>query len=305
MNTANLESIFDILSKTELPKYSPVIPKRDTKDNVLLDVLCTVINKLITNGDKIKNDRREFYPPNRKPPTIGIDAYLARLLKYSPCSKECFIMSLVYIDRFLRNCDLIVNSMNIHRLVITSLLISTKYLDDIFYNNEFYSQVGGISLREMNGLEVNFLTMMNYTVNCSLDEFEKYSREVEKAKRNLEQEQLLQQQQTTSVISQVPQVNQTVQQQLPLNSSTTTSNSTSNTNSNSSVKSTNQLVPQVNSNNTNNSLVYFQNSSSSPMKTSTNNVNTSIPMPTRRRGSCDHSVTNGKTTQFNSTGWVA
>eukprot|EP01132_Coremiostelium_polycephalum_P000871 gene871-1090_t len=185
MGNENLDSIFEIL-QMELPKYTPIIPKRDTKDNILLDVLCTVINKLITNGDKIKNDRREFYPPNRKPPTIGIDAYLARLLKYSPCSKECFVMSLVYIDRFLRNCDLIVNSMNIHRLVITSLLISTKYLDDIFYNNEFYSQVGGISLREMNGLEVCFLSMMDYTVNCSLDEFEKYAREVEKAKRKIE-----------------------------------------------------------------------------------------------------------------------
>lgn len=49
----NSESIFEILQK-ELPKYNPIIPKRDTKDNILLDVLCTVINKLITNGDKVK-----------------------------------------------------------------------------------------------------------------------------------------------------------------------------------------------------------------------------------------------------------
>eukprot|EP01133_Synstelium_polycarpum_P007026 gene7026-8168_t len=198
MGTTSLDSILEILQK-DPPKYTPPgVQKRDTKDNILLDVLCTVINKLTTNGDKIKNDRREFYPPNRKPPTICIDAYLARLLKYSPCSKECFVMSLVYIDRFLRQCDLIVNSMNIHRLVITSLLISTKYLDDIFYNNEFYSQVGGISLREMNGLEVVFLSMMDYTVNCSLDEFNVYSLEVDRIKRRYEE------QQTSSAITALP-----------------------------------------------------------------------------------------------------
>ncbi|KAF2075999.1 hypothetical protein CYY_002706 [Polysphondylium violaceum] len=269
---SNLESIFEIL-QNDLPKYNPIIPKRDTKDNILLDVLCTVINKLITNGDKIKNDRREFYPPNRKPPTIGIDAYLARLLKYSPCSKECFVMSLVYIDRFLRQCDLIVNSMNIHRLVITSLLISTKYLDDIFYNNEFYSQVGGISLREMNSLEVCFLSMMDYTVNCSLDEFEKYSREVEKAKRKVE----LEQNNAAATITVTPAVP----------SSSQPSNTPSNIN---------PLVYNFSNNSNGNSNNNSNSSNNSPLKT--------IPIPTtRRRGSCDQSTS--MQNKAPTTGWVA
>ncbi|GAM22223.1 hypothetical protein SAMD00019534_053980, partial [Acytostelium subglobosum LB1] len=131
---------------------------------------------------KYPQSHEQFYPPNKKLPTITVRDYLHRLYKYSPCSKECFVAALVYIDRLISECGLIVNSFNIHRILITTLVISTKYLDDIFYNNEYYSQVGGIQLREMNHLELDFLKMLNFGAVCPDPVFEEYQSEIEQCR---------------------------------------------------------------------------------------------------------------------------
>jgi hypothetical protein len=40
--------------------------------------------------------------------------------KYAACSGECFVLALVYIDRIIQsNPTFVVNSLNIHRLLIT------------------------------------------------------------------------------------------------------------------------------------------------------------------------------------------
>ncbi|GAM20803.1 hypothetical protein SAMD00019534_039780, partial [Acytostelium subglobosum LB1] len=316
-----LESIFQIL-RADPPKYLANIPKRETKDNNLLDVLCTVINRLITQGDQINTERREFYPPNRKPPTIGIDAYLARILKYSPCSKECFVLTMVYIDRFLSKCNLIINSMNIHRIVITSLLISTKYLDDIFYNNEFYSQVGGISLIEMNKLEVNFLSMMNYTVNCPLEEFERYNREVEKVKRKYELNELQYKLAHSGIMSTFNVVPlSSFPMDIPENHNKAAAYSNSKNSpvvptihkqapATQSYSSSFQQVPQssASATSTNNQTKIYINTIQQTIYQPLNNGASaaSSSINTTRRGSCDHGVAIPNSEKaFTTTGWVA
>ncbi|GAM17844.1 hypothetical protein SAMD00019534_010190, partial [Acytostelium subglobosum LB1] len=145
----------------------------------MIDLTAKVINSLVRKGDQNKSIHTQFYPPNNKLPLISIRDYIHRLFKYSPCSRECFIMSLIYIDRLMLECGLSLNSYNIHRILITTLVISTKYQDDIFYNNEFYSQVGGINVQEMNQLELELLRLLNFSANCSNDLFIQYSREID------------------------------------------------------------------------------------------------------------------------------
>nr|POF27156.1 cyclin-u4-1 [Quercus suber] len=91
-------------------------------------------------------------------PTISIQSYLERIFKYVNCSPSCFIVAYVYLDRFTQKQPLLpINSFNVHRLLITSVLVSAKFMDDMYYNNAYYAKVGGISTTEMNLLEVDFL----------------------------------------------------------------------------------------------------------------------------------------------------
>lgn len=46
--------------------------------------------------------------------------FLHSISKYACCSGECFVLALVYIDRIIQsNPTFVVNSLNIHRLLIT------------------------------------------------------------------------------------------------------------------------------------------------------------------------------------------
>ncbi|EFA82724.1 cyclin-related 2 family protein [Heterostelium album PN500] len=109
-----------------LKNISPLKESTEEGDNLLLEIITQCINKIVANGDQNKQTHEQFYPPNRKLPSITVRDYLQRLFKYSPCSKECFIASLYYIDKLSVECGLSINSYNIHRILITTLVISTN-----------------------------------------------------------------------------------------------------------------------------------------------------------------------------------
>lgn len=65
-------------------------------------------------------------------PTISIESYLERIFKYANCSPSCYIVAYVYLDRFTqRHPALPLNSFNVHRLLITSVMLSAKFMDDM------------------------------------------------------------------------------------------------------------------------------------------------------------------------------
>ena len=85
-------------------------------------------------------------------PNITILSYLKRIIKYANCHESCFIIMLIYIDRLIERKSFIITNMNIHRLLITSVMLAIKFYEDDYYKNTFYARLGGIS-----GLEINYL----------------------------------------------------------------------------------------------------------------------------------------------------
>ncbi|XVF49450.1 hypothetical protein PTKIN_Ptkin04bG0013100 [Pterospermum kingtungense] len=108
-------------------------------------------------------------------PTISIRSYLERIFKYANCSPSCFVVAYVYLDRFAKmQPSLPINSFNVHRLLITSVLVSAKFMDDMYYNNAYYAKVGGISIIEMNLLEMDFLFGLGFQLNVTPATFNTY-----------------------------------------------------------------------------------------------------------------------------------
>ncbi|XP_068634673.1 cyclin-U4-1-like [Aristolochia californica] len=108
-------------------------------------------------------------------PTISIQSYLERIFKYANCSPSCFVVAYVYLDRFSqRQPSLPINSFNVHRLLITSVMVAAKFMDDMYYNNAYYAKVGGICTTEMNFLEVDFLFGLSFHLNVTPATFHSY-----------------------------------------------------------------------------------------------------------------------------------
>jgi len=112
-------------------------------------------------------------------PSVSIHDYLFRIARYFLCSPECFVMALVYIDRIMKKQnDFVISKLNIHRLIVTSMMLAVKFFDDTYYSNAYYAKVGGVKAQEMNVLEVHFLRLIDWHLFVSPEEFELYKTNV-------------------------------------------------------------------------------------------------------------------------------
>ncbi|KAH8922474.1 cyclin-domain-containing protein [Atractiella rhizophila] len=139
----------------------------------------------------------------RNVPSISIEAYLIRILKYCPTTNEVFLSLLVYFDRMARlaaggdpekevgddvsisekssigpagdRVPFAIDSFNVHRLVIAGVTVASKFFSDVFYTNSRYAKVGGLPLHELNQLELQFLLLNDFNLMIPLDEMQRYA----------------------------------------------------------------------------------------------------------------------------------
>lgn len=55
-----------------------------------------------------------------------------------------------------------------------SVMLASKFFDDLYYNNAYYARVGGISNAEINNLEMELLRMISFSLYVSPEQYERY-----------------------------------------------------------------------------------------------------------------------------------
>lgn len=131
----------------------------------------------------------------RNIPAIALQAYLIRILKYCPTTNEVFIALLVYFDRIAQRANngdfqypgngdpahrggkqlFVMDSYNIHRLIIAGVTVGSKFFSDVFYKNSRYAKVGGLPVDELNHLELQFLLLTDFKLMISIEELQRYT----------------------------------------------------------------------------------------------------------------------------------
>ncbi|KAI0029399.1 cyclin PHO80-like protein, partial [Vararia minispora EC-137] len=116
----------------------------------------------------------------RTVPTISLHAYLLRIHRYCPAPNDVFLALLVYFDRMARlSADatgrgFVIDSYNVHRLVIAGVTVASKFFSDVFYTNSRYAKVGGLPHAELNQLELQFLLLNDFRLRISQREMQHY-----------------------------------------------------------------------------------------------------------------------------------
>lgn len=152
------------------------------ESRTLAPVLSYILSKMVERNDKIPlNDLKRTVFHAHKTPIISIHRYLERVLSFAPCSNSCFIVALIYIDRIIQTkLDFVLNSLSVHRMLITSVMVSTKFFDDETYNNLYYAKVGGLQVNELNQLENQFLKLIEFDLTIKNEVYERYHSELMK-----------------------------------------------------------------------------------------------------------------------------
>ncbi|KAL1802792.1 hypothetical protein ACET3Z_031439 [Daucus carota] len=62
----------------------------------------------------------------------------------------------------------------IFRLLITTIMVASKYVEDRNYRNAYFARVGGLTTKEMNDLEFEFIFLMGFKFHVNVSVFESY-----------------------------------------------------------------------------------------------------------------------------------
>lgn len=153
-------------------------PQQTSEGKAVVAVLAAVLERLVNSNAHVPNGENVTKFHALKAPAISIKQYLERIHKYASCSTECFILALIYIDRLIQRNNFILSELNVHRVCVTAILLAAKFFDDAYYNNAYYAKVGGVLISEMNGLEVEFLFRINFSLHVTPEVFVKYQDEL-------------------------------------------------------------------------------------------------------------------------------
>jgi len=109
------------------------------------------------------------------PDPQAIFEFAANIMILTKMEKEVIIISLIYMERFIFNTGVLINSRNWKRILFTSLIIASKIWDDDSFENNHFAQVfTHLKIGEINLLERTFLELINYKVYVKCSEYFKY-----------------------------------------------------------------------------------------------------------------------------------
>lgn len=96
-------------------------------------------------------------------------------MKYGGCSDCCVVVGLLYLQRLKqRVITLRLTSNNMQRLLLTSVMVASKFLDDEYHSNKHWALIGGLSLQELNMLELRMLFHMSFHLQVTRKEYDQY-----------------------------------------------------------------------------------------------------------------------------------
>ncbi|KIX98906.1 uncharacterized protein Z520_05367 [Fonsecaea multimorphosa CBS 102226] len=111
---------------------------------------------------------RKFY--SKRPPPISTEDYLMRMHKYCPMSTAVYLAASLYITRLaVQEKILPVTPRNVHRLLLATLRVAMKALEDLSWPHARFSKVGGVSESELGRLEITFCYLIDFSLKVDAE----------------------------------------------------------------------------------------------------------------------------------------
>lgn len=108
--------------------------KRSPRNPRVLSLLSSLLersiqkNEMLMETTQVEEVLTIFH--GSRAPSLGIRQYIDRIFKYSCCSPSCFVVAQIYVDRFIQHTNVHLTSLSVHRLLITSVMVAAKFIDD-------------------------------------------------------------------------------------------------------------------------------------------------------------------------------
>ncbi|KAF8316378.1 cyclin-domain-containing protein, partial [Clavulina sp. PMI_390] len=157
----------------------PIIVPNDFQEcpmEHLVSMTADMLERLLRHNDQIPlhpDALTRFH--SRTAPSISVLDYLRRVVRYTNLERSCLLITLHYIDKMCSKMPrFTISSLTVHRFIIASVCVSTKALCDAFCTNSHYAKIGGIKVAELNVLEREFLSVLEWRLICPGEVLQEY-----------------------------------------------------------------------------------------------------------------------------------
>jgi hypothetical protein len=146
--------------------------------NAISKTLTTILesNKKLKNYKEIIKSQSIMYFSANSIPNITIKDYLIRIQNYSEIEKSTLILAIILIDHMCKRSGVLLTHYNIHRILFSSVLVSIKFNEDSYFDNNFYSQIAGVKPNELQKLEYIFLELNDFNIFVEDIEYQQYEK---------------------------------------------------------------------------------------------------------------------------------
>ena len=147
----------------------------------LLEMLSELLQEQIRVNDRSNQVSKEERPTCFEGPCsqFSVAFYVQRIVRYSGASPCCLVATLLYLERFRQRRPAVrLTSSTLQRLLLVAAMTATKYLEDVSCSNTRWAVIGGLTLRETNALEIEFLTAMDFNLSVHPDDYARCATEL-------------------------------------------------------------------------------------------------------------------------------
>lgn len=167
---------------------SKVKKDQDKEKNTTGFFIAELLKDIVEENSHKSQDVKKIKFHTKNPPKKSLTKYIKRLIKYFEPEKSTLIISIIYIDKIFyqekeKEENLFLTYNNIYKVFLTSLILAIKFNEDYLEDNEFFAKHGGISLKELNKLEREFLSFIDYNLFIDNDVYEIYEETLQKLEK--------------------------------------------------------------------------------------------------------------------------
>jgi hypothetical protein len=168
-----------------------VMEADDDNQKDLLPALCARLERAVLNGDHllptVMQDRSGLtglHPLVVKfsgtIPSMKVTSFVERVRRYSQASTQAFATGAVILHRLCSStpAPLFLHSRSFQRLLIVAFMLAAKLYDDVYLSNKVWAKIGGISVSEINDLELVFLKALGWSAAVPREEYEYFTHEL-------------------------------------------------------------------------------------------------------------------------------